>query len=89
MQPSLTEQVIDQWPGWALGPSTPTVNWSDPDLLNNINVVAQVPAAGPVPVNPGDPVYSIFPMQNLVRLADQSSDRDLLWRRIDRKERRH
>ena len=64
VQPSLTEQVIDQWPGWALGPSTPTVNYTGPVFLNNINVQAQVPVAGPVPVNPGDPVYSIFPMQN-------------------------
>jgi hypothetical protein len=64
VQPSLTETVIDQWPGWALGPSTPSVNYTGPVFLNNINVQAQVPVAGPVPVNPGDPVYSIFPMQN-------------------------
>jgi hypothetical protein len=69
VQPSLTETVIDYWFGWAIGPSTPTVNWYDPIYLTNIPVVAQVPAAGPIPPNPGDPVYSIFPMQNLADWA--------------------
>jgi hypothetical protein len=69
VQPSLTETVIDYWFGWAIGPSTPTVNWYDPIYLTNIPVVAQVPVAGPVPPNPGDPVYSLFPMQNLADWA--------------------
>ncbi len=64
VQPSLTETVVDRWLGWALGPSTPSVNYAGSAFLNNIYVVAQVPSAGPVPINPGDPVYSIFPMQN-------------------------
>jgi hypothetical protein len=65
VQPSLTETVIDEWYGWAIGPSVPTVNWYDPSYLDTINVIAQVPVAGPIPPNPGDPVYSVFPMQNL------------------------
>jgi hypothetical protein len=42
----------------------PAHNWSDPAVINNINLKAQVPAAGPVPVSPGDPVYSIYQLQN-------------------------
>ncbi len=64
VQPSLTETTIDEWGWWAVGPPMPAYNWADDTVFNNINVKAQVPAAGPTPVNPGDPVYSIYKMQN-------------------------
>jgi hypothetical protein len=72
VQPSLTETVLTVWGGWAIGPSQPTHYAVDPNLVNQTTVVAQVPAAGPVPVNPGDPVYSVFPMQNLTDWATAS-----------------
>jgi hypothetical protein len=65
VQPSLTETIVLEWQGWAIAPSQPLQVAVDPNLVNQIPVVAQVPTAGPVPINPGDPVYSIFPMQNL------------------------
>jgi hypothetical protein len=64
VQPSLTETTIDQWQGWAIAPPPPLQNWSDPTVFNNIPVVAQVPVAGPVPTNAGDPVYSIYSIQD-------------------------
>jgi hypothetical protein len=63
VQPSLTEATMVEWEGWAIAPSTPVQNWADPNVLNNINVVAQFPAAINVPVNPGDPVYSKYSLQ--------------------------
>jgi hypothetical protein len=65
VQPSLTEKVIQDWDGWAISPTIPAENWADPNMLNQINVLAQVPVAGPVPISPGDPFYSVFPMQDL------------------------
>ena len=64
VQPTLTEQTIDEWEGWAIPPGIATQDWSNPAILNNIPVIAQVPVAGPAPVETGDPVYSIFPMQD-------------------------
>jgi hypothetical protein len=69
VQPSLTEEVVNYWYGWAIGPSTPAVSWYDPTYLGSIPVIAQVPVAGPVPPSPGDPVYSVFPMRNLADWA--------------------
>ncbi len=66
VQPSLTETVIDEWNGWAIPYSTPAQNWLHPGVVDNINVAAQVPAVGPVPIVLGDPVYSVFPMQNMI-----------------------
>jgi hypothetical protein len=68
VQPNLTETTVDEWQFWALGPATPTVNWANSTILNSINVVAQVPTAG-VPINPPDPVYSVYAMQNLTDWA--------------------
>jgi hypothetical protein len=62
VQPSLTETVIDQWYDWAILQSPPAQNWLDPGVLNRVDVAAQVPVL--VPGNPGDPVYSVFPMQS-------------------------
>ncbi|HEX4136923.1 MAG TPA: neuraminidase-like domain-containing protein [Bryobacteraceae bacterium] len=62
VQPSLTETVVEEWDGWAIFTSPAQVALN-PGALQQINVVAQVPAA-PVPVNPGDPVYSLFQLQN-------------------------
>ncbi|HEY2499455.1 MAG TPA: neuraminidase-like domain-containing protein [Candidatus Angelobacter sp.] len=64
VQPTLTEQTIDEWEGWAISPGIPTQDWSDPAIFNNIPIVSQVPVPGPAPVEAGDPVYSVFPMQN-------------------------
>src|SRR5262249_39822622 len=64
VQPTLAEQTIDEWEGWAIAPGIPTQDWSDPAIFDNIPIIAQVPVAGPAPVEAGDPVYSLFPMQN-------------------------
>jgi hypothetical protein len=64
VQPSLTETLVLEWEGWAIPPSQPD-QILDPNFVDQINIVAQVPTAGPVPVPPGDPVYSVFPMQDL------------------------
>jgi hypothetical protein len=64
VQPSLTETTIDQWQGWAIAPAPPLQTWTDPTVFNNIPVVAQVPVAGPVLINTGDPVYSIYSLQD-------------------------
>jgi hypothetical protein len=64
VQPALTETAIQEWDGWAIPPAFPAENWADPNVLNQINVIAQVPTAGPVPISPGDPVYSVFRMQD-------------------------
>ena len=72
VQPSFTETVVVEWDGWAVGPSRPPQFALDPNLFDKINVVAQVPAAGPVPVNPGDPAYSLIPMQDLTDWATSS-----------------
>jgi hypothetical protein len=63
VQPSLTETTLVEWNHWAIAPSVPAQNWADRTVFNNINVVAQVPSAGPTPINPGDPVYSVYQMQ--------------------------
>jgi hypothetical protein len=63
VQPSLTEQTIVEWEGWAIVPSTPAENWGNLHLLNQVEVNPQVPVAGPVRVNPGDPVYSVYSMK--------------------------
>jgi ABC toxin N-terminal region/Neuraminidase-like domain len=64
VQPTLTETTIDQWNGWAIGPAAPAHDWSNPALLNNFNVIAQVPVAGPKPVNPGDPATSVYTLRD-------------------------
>lgn len=64
VQPSLTETVVGEWEGWAITASQPNQNVLDPHLLDQIAVVAQVPAS-PIPLPPGDPDYSIFQMKNL------------------------
>jgi len=65
VQPSLTEQTVEEWFGWAIAPEAPAQNWANAQIQDQINLVAQVPTLSPVPVNPGDPQFSIFPMQNL------------------------
>jgi hypothetical protein len=65
VQPTVNEDTVVEWKGWAVSPPIPPQDWADPNLFNQINVLAQVPAAGPVPVNPGDPVYSVYPMQTV------------------------
>ena len=64
VQPSLTETIMTEWDGWAITPFVPSQIWTNPDLINLIPVVPQVPVSN-APVNPGDPVYSLYPMQNL------------------------
>ncbi|HLJ88497.1 MAG TPA: neuraminidase-like domain-containing protein [Candidatus Angelobacter sp.] len=63
VQPSLTETVVREWAGWAIGPVQPQVS-IDPGILKQINIIAQVPSS-PFPIDTGDPIYSIYPMQNL------------------------
>jgi hypothetical protein len=69
VQPSLTETVIQEWDGWAIAPSTPIQIAVNPSLLNQVNVVAQVPTAGPIAISPGDSFYSVFPMQKMTDWA--------------------
>lgn len=64
VQPSLTEQTVETWWGWAVPPEGPVINWAQAGITDQINLVAQVPAS-PVPLNPGDPQLSVFSMQNL------------------------
>lgn len=66
VQPSLTERTVIDWIYWAIPYSTPALNWQDPRIIDQIEIAAQAPNAGPVPVNPGDPAYSVFPMQQRV-----------------------
>jgi Neuraminidase-like domain len=61
VQPSLTETVVSEWQGWAIGPSKPKQFEINPKLLEEVHVVPQVPI-GPFPPEP-DPYYSVFPMQ--------------------------
>jgi len=63
VQPTLTETTISEWQGWAVGPVEK--NWNVKDLIDKTKVIAQVPQIGPVPVNPGDPVYSIYKTKSL------------------------
>jgi hypothetical protein len=65
VQPSMTETTVEQWEWWAIAPVQPSQDWNDASLIEGINVVAQVPATIPIPVNPGDPAYSVYPMQNM------------------------
>lgn len=61
VQPSLTEQVITEWYGWAIPIPVSAVQWKNPGLLQSVPIHAQVPLPF-VPPTPGDPVYSQYPM---------------------------
>jgi hypothetical protein len=61
VQPSLTETVVQEWQGWAVGPSKPKQWEINPNLIDEVRVIPQVPI-GPVPPEP-DPYYSVFPVQ--------------------------
>ncbi len=63
VQPTLTETTVSEWQGWAVGPVEK--NWNVKDLIDKTQVIAQVPQTGPVPVDPGDPVYSIYQTKSL------------------------
>ncbi len=64
VQPSLTETVVGEWQGWAIPAVHDNQYALDPNLLDKVHVVAQVPPP-PIPLPPGDPDYSIFQMKNL------------------------
>jgi hypothetical protein len=64
VQPSLTEKTVVDWEWWAVVPPTSAVNWGNLQIIDQVNVIPQVPLAGPVPVNPGDPVYSVYGVKN-------------------------
>jgi hypothetical protein len=65
--PSLTETVMQQWIGWAI-PPVAVKSFADPALLQPVPVVAQFPD-NPIPIDPGDPVYSIGSVRNVVDWA--------------------
>ena len=69
--PSLTETVITQWIGWAIPPAAAKA-FVDPGLLQSTDVVAQFPA-NPVPVDPGDPVYSLGAVRETLDWATHPS----------------
>ena len=54
---------MEQWEGWAIAPTRSAQEWTDPNVLDNVNVVAQFPAAVNVPINLGDPAYSKYSLQ--------------------------
>lgn len=58
--PALTEQVVSEWEGWAVGPVE--TGWNVKDVVDHAQVVAQVPNIRP-PIGPGDPysVYTVTP----------------------------
>jgi hypothetical protein len=62
VQPTLSEEPIAAWSGWAVTPPLATKNWDDPALIDGINVIAQGPTINPV--GPGDPLYSIYQTQD-------------------------
>jgi hypothetical protein len=64
VQPSLTEAVIEQWISWAIPPA-PAKSFVDPAVVQRIDVVAQFPD-NPIPIGPGDPVYSVTPIRDVV-----------------------
>ena len=65
VQPSLTEATVVEWIRWAIPYPSPAENWNDPSIIDKIHIAPQVPIAGPVPVNPGDPTYSIYSVQTV------------------------
>jgi hypothetical protein len=64
VQPSLTEKTVVDWEWWAVVPPTSAVNWGNLQIIDQVEVIVQVPLAGPVRVNPGDPVYSVCGVKN-------------------------
>jgi peptidoglycan hydrolase-like protein with peptidoglycan-binding domain len=66
VQPSLTESTILEWEGWAVPVATPDPNFAS--WIDNVTVIAQVPQS-PIPIDPGDPAYSVFPVQQHVDWA--------------------
>jgi Neuraminidase-like domain/Putative peptidoglycan binding domain/Salmonella virulence plasmid 28.1kDa A protein len=60
VQPTLTEQTISVWEGWALAPTQPAHNWYDPGIIDHIDIVAQMPIVGVLPVNPVDPADAMY-----------------------------
>lgn len=73
VQPSLTEKTIVEYQGWAVAPSGPDKSWYNPKVLEHIQLVPQTPLwDGPGPVEAGDPVYSLYPMNGA---ADWATNR--------------
>jgi hypothetical protein len=66
VQPSLTEQTIDQWTGWTIGNPVMNPALTDSQFWKNLPLVSQVPANQFMPSNPGAPapVGAIYRMQN-------------------------
>ena len=62
-QPSLTEQTISTWEGWALPARSPASNVMDGSLLDSINLAAQVPTVGIArpSVNPAASLFAAVP----------------------------
>jgi peptidoglycan hydrolase-like protein with peptidoglycan-binding domain len=60
VQPSLTEKTIIDWEGWAIPYATPNLAFADPNTLNKLKIVAQMPTVRSGPVNPPDPAYSVY-----------------------------
>ncbi|MDR3483154.1 MAG: neuraminidase-like domain-containing protein [Burkholderiaceae bacterium] len=58
-QPTLTEQTITTWEGWALAPNRPVQGIIDGSLIDHIDVIAQVPITG-IPLPSPDPSTSLF-----------------------------
>lgn len=73
VQPSLTETTLQEWSGWAIPPAVPVKNWNIGSLVGQVQVISQVPVAGPFPVNPVDPAYSVYPLLDMTDWVTNSS----------------
>lgn len=71
VQPSLTERTVFEWEGWALPPPQNNI-WKYVTAVEKVALLTQVPAAGPVPVNPPDPEYSLFKLRPNVDWVSQA-----------------
>src|SRR5260370_34580739 len=69
VQPTLTEQTINDWEGCAITPGIAIQDWSDPAIFNNIPIIAQVPVAGPPPLADRAPAFFVFSHPNTPTLA--------------------
>jgi len=59
VQPTLTENTIDQWEGWAVPPPTRPQEWLNPAMVDQINLAAQVPKSVPTPIDRIASVYAV------------------------------
>ena len=62
VQPSLTETTVTEWTGWAVEYPVISEVWNNPEIVNTIPIVTQVPNYEIIPEPLPDPTYSLFPL---------------------------